>query len=84
MIGRIIPSRKAVDTLTRLNCCAALLIGIIGTMQDEGAPQSSLLSLVGACDLLEAIIQDFFQAVDAAERVSMKDVSDLDTRKGAI
>ncbi len=71
MIGRIIPLRKAVDTLTRLNCCAALLIGIIDNMQDAGIPRNCLLSLVGACDLLEAILQDFSQTVETAEHVSM-------------
>lgn len=58
-----IPARTVLSTLTRLNCCAELFIGAIDTMVAEGFPRSSLLRLVGACDLLEAIIQDVYNEV---------------------
>lgn len=69
MICKVIPASRATDTLTRLNCCAALLVEVIEDMQAAGAPQRSLLSLVGTCDLLEAIIGDFCQTVETADCV---------------
>lgn len=70
MVYRLIPAKRATSTLTRLTCCAELLVGIAEELQAEGASPSSSLRLSGTCDLLEVIIRDFCEDVEAAVRIT--------------
>lgn len=56
-------SRVLIDTLTRLNCCAALLLQSIEGAMSDGVPRKNLLSLVGVCDMLETITGDLYEEV---------------------
>ncbi len=60
------PSRVLLDTLTRLTCCTDIFVQGIQTAHTSGVALSSLMSLVGACDLLEAIISDLYEETRAA------------------
>ncbi|MDE7054919.1 MAG: hypothetical protein K2O84_08940 [Oscillospiraceae bacterium] len=68
-------SRVLIDTLTRLNCCAALLIQSVESAARDGVPRKNLLSLVGVCDLLETITGDLYEEVAEVYQECIKSVS---------
>lgn len=68
MSVNVVPVRVVKSSLTRLICCASLLSTIVDKMSKDGAQTANVMRVVGACDLLEAIIQDTVDETNATMR----------------